>query len=137
MIIYIDMVADLIHVGHLRAIKYIKNNLCKSNDKLYVGILSDKDTESYKRIPIINENDRFEMMEGIKYIDKVIKNAPLIPTQEFINEYNIDKICIPNNRLNSEIEEWYKFINSNIIVKIPYCHKISTTDIIQKIKYIN
>ena len=128
------MVADLIHVGHIRAIQYIKNNICNDNDKLFVGIISDKDTESYKRTPIINENDRFEMMNSIKYVDKVIKNSPLVLTQEFIDEFKIDKICIPDNRLDSEIKDWYKNIDNNIIVKIPYCQEISTTGIILKIK---
>mgnify|MGYP001309829114 FL=1 len=137
MIIYIDMVADLIHVGHLRALKYIKNNICQENDKLYVGIISDKDTESYKRIPIINENNRAEMMEGIKYVDKVIRNSPLVLTKEFIAEHKIEKICIPNNRKEDEINDWYKFIDKSIILKIPYCNELSTTSIIKKIKNIN
>ena len=128
------MVADLIHVGHLRAIKYIKNNICNKNDKLYVGIISDKDTESYKRTPIINEDQRAEMMEGIKFVDKVIRNSPLILTNEFLDKYKIEKICIPDNRKDEELNEWYKFIDNSIILKIPYCQKISTTQIINKIK---
>ena len=130
------MVADLIHVGHLRAIKYIKNNICNKNDKLYVGIISDKDTESYKRTPIINEDQRAEMMEGIKFVDKVIRNSPLILTNEFLDKYKIEKICIPDNRKDEELNEWYKFIDNSIILKIPYCQKISTTQIINKIKKI-
>ena len=137
MIIYIDMVADLIHVGHLRALKYIKNSICQKNDKLYVGIISDKDTESYKRIPIINESNRAEMMEGIKYVDKVIRNSPLVLTKEFIAEHKIEKICIPGNRKEDEINDWYKFIDKSIIIKIPYCNQLSTTSIIKKIKNIN
>lgn len=131
------MVADLIHVGHLRALKYIKNNICQKNDKLYVGIMSDKDTESYKRIPIINESNRAEMMEGIKYVDKVIRNSPLVLTKEFIAEHKIGKICIPGNRKEDEINDWYKFIDKSIIIKIPYCNQLSTTSIIKKIKNIN
>lgn len=136
MIIYIDMVADLIHVGHLRAIKHIKNNICDGNDKLYVGIISDKDTESYKRSPIINEKYRAEMMEGIKYVDKVIPNSPLKLTQEFINEHNIKKICMPDNRTSYEIDQWYGNIDKSILLKIPYSQDISTTSIINKIKNI-
>ena len=49
----------------LGAIQYIKNNICNATDKLYIGIISDTDTKSYKRKLIINENNRFEMMESI------------------------------------------------------------------------
>ena len=134
MAIYIDMVADLFHVGHLRAIKYVKDNICRDNEKLIVGIISDKDTESYKRIPIIREDYRAEILSGIKYVDKVIPNSPLILSNEFVKEYNIQKICIPENRSDDEINDWYKFIDKEIILKIPYTTEISTTLIIDKIK---
>ena len=134
MIIYLDMVGDLFHIGHLRAIKYIKENICEKEDKLYVGVISDRDTESYKRTPIINEDFRAELIEGIKYVDKVIKNSPLRLTNGFINQYKINKICIPKNRTVEEIEDWYRYINSDMLVKIPYTNEISTTKIIEKIK---
>ena len=128
------MVGDLFHVGHLRAFKYIKEKICKNDDKLYIGVISDKDTESYKRTPIINENFRAELIEGIKYVDKVIRNSPLRLTNGFINQYKINKICIPENRTVEEIKDWYRYINNDILVKIPYTEEISTTKIIEKIK---
>ena len=134
--IYIDMVADLFHVGHLRAIKYIKDNICNDNDILVVGIISDDDTASYKRIPIINEDYRAEILTGIKYVDKVIPNSPLKLTQEFINDNNIKKICIPDNRTSYEIDQWYGNIDKSILLKIPYSQEISTTSIINKIKNV-
>jgi len=134
MVIFLDMVGDLFHVGHLRAIKYIRENICEENDELYVGIISDKDTESYKRTPIINENFRAELIEGIKYVDKVIRNSPLRLTNDFINRYKITKICIPENRSIAEIRDWYMYIDNNLLVPIPYTTEISTTQIIDKIK---
>ena len=128
------MVGDLFHIGHLRAIKHVKENICGKEDKLYIGVISDKDTESYKRTPIINENFRAELIEGIKYVDKVIKNSPLRLTNGFINQYKINKICIPKNRTIEEIEDWYRYINNDMLVKIPYTNEISTTKIIEKIK---
>ena len=128
------MVADLFHVGHLRAIKYVKDNICRDNEKLIVGIISDKDTEIYKRIPIIREDYRAEIISGIKYVDKVIPNSPLILSNEFVKENNIQKICIPENRSDDDINDWYKFIDKKIILKIPYTADISTTLIIDKIK---
>ena len=80
--VYIDGVFDLFHRGHLEALKktkYIENDV-----ELVVGVISDKDTESYKRIPIICEKDRVEIIKSIRYVDEVIFPAPLILKKEFL-----------------------------------------------------
>ena len=74
MIIYVDGIFDLFHRGHLESFKYIKTKY--PNCKLYVGVISDNDAKSYKRSPIIYEEDRTEIIRGIKYVDKVIFPAP-------------------------------------------------------------
>ena len=92
------MCADLFHAGHINALKQCK----EMGDILIVGIHSDKTIKSYKRNPIINMNDRIKVVESCKYVDMVISNAPLNITNEFINKYNIDIVCIPDNRTNEE-----------------------------------
>ena len=81
-----DGVFDLFHVGHLDAIK----QCAKLGTEVVIGVVSDKDTESYKRIPIINEVMRCEIIEACKYVNKVIFPAPLIVTPKFVKENNID-----------------------------------------------
>ena len=137
MIVYIDMVADLFHYGHVNFIKityykYIKN----TNNKLYIGIHNDDTVKSYKRKPVLSMEERINVIESCKYIDKVIPNAPLQITEEYIKKHNIDIICIPNNRKEDEIKEWYKNISHLPIQfeKIPYSNSISTTEIIKRIK---
>ena len=88
--IYLDGVFDLFHVGHLRSFKYIKEHY--KNCKLYIGVVCDKDVEGYKRKPIINEEQRCEIIEGIKYVDKVIFPAPLVMTEDFLKMNNIDLV---------------------------------------------
>ena len=53
-IIYLDMVADLLHFGHLNYLTQIYDKLVKKTDnKLYVGIHNDNDVQTYKRKPIL------------------------------------------------------------------------------------
>ena len=135
-IVYIDGVFDLFHRGHLESLKKAKNIFNDpDNTYLIVGIMSDIECESYKRKPIISENDRVEIIKYINIVDKVIFPCPLFSTLDFVNKNNINLVvhgfCNEQDRLNQEkyfleIKDYFK--------EIEYYDKISTTEIINKIK---
>jgi cytidyltransferase-like protein len=132
-ILYADMVADLLHYGHIEFIKQI-HYYKREGDLIYIGVHNDKTVESYKRKTILTMDERIKALESIKYIDKIIPNAPLILTKEFIEKIGIDLVFIPNNRSKEEIQKWLKYPKrKNMLRKIPYTHAISTTDIIKRI----
>ena len=137
MIIYTDMVADLYHFGHAKYLENIYNKLIRdTNNKLYVGIHSNESVESYKRKPVLTMYERIEVLKSCKYINTIIPNAPVVLTNEYIKTHNIEKICIPNNRTEEEINKWYKSIITDgiIVERFPYTNTISTSNIIKKIK---
>jgi len=108
------MVADLFHVGHLNLIKKAK----ECGDYLIVGIHSDLDVESYKRKPIISEEDRYEIISSCKFID----------------ENDID-IVIHGDDENPVYKEQYKIpVELGIMRYLPYTKGVSTTEIIKRIK---
>ena len=85
-VIYVDGTFDLLHPGHIAFLKECK----KYGDYLIVGVISDKNVQSYKRIPILNLDHRCIMLENIKIVDNVIKDCPFFGiTQGFINKYKI------------------------------------------------
>lgn len=60
---------DMFHIGHLNLLKHSKE-FC---DILIVGVNSDKLVEEYKKkIPIINEVERSEILQAIRYVDNVV-----------------------------------------------------------------
>ena len=129
--IYVDMVGDLFHVNHVNLLKNAKN----LGDKLIVGIHSDKDTESYKRKPILTMNERAPIIESCRYVDEIILNAPVIITEEYINKHNIDLVIHAHNK---EENEKYNFMYANAIKlnkfkRLDYFRGISTTEIIKRI----
>ena len=82
-------------------------------------------------------DERIKVLDCCKYIDKIIPNAPLNVTEDFIKLHKIDKIFIPTNRTNED----NKLMLSNIIdkgivdiIQIHYSSEISTTNIINRIK---
>ena len=130
-IVYVDIVGDLFHYGHIRFLKQAKEH----GDILIVGLMSDEECIQYKRKPFLNINERRETIEACKYVDKVIVNAPMPITEEFIDKYNIDYVCHGDDMNKESLEYWYSVpIKLNKFILTKYTKSISTTDIINRIK---
>lgn len=130
-IVYVDMCGDLLHYGHIRFLEKAK----KLGDKLIVGIHSNETIESYKRTPVCTMSERIELVKAVKWVDTVIADAPLFITEEYINKYNIDKIAIPSNRTDEEIQKMCIIpYEKKMLHFIDYTPEISTSMIIQRIK---
>lgn len=136
--VYIDGVFDLFHRGHVESLLSAKNALDDSdNTFLIVGVISDKDCESYKRKPIISEDDRYTIIQNIKCVDLVIENAPLLMTMEFIKEHNIDMVVhgFANDQDREKQNNFFKEIReAGKFKEISYYNKISTSEIINKLQ---
>lgn len=60
---------DMFHIGHLNLLKQAKEQC----DILIVGVNSDDLVRSYKqKTPIINEQERAEILRAIRYVDDVV-----------------------------------------------------------------
>lgn len=139
-IVYIDGVFDLFHRGHLESFIKAKNAFDDPNNTyLIVGVVSDADCASYKRKPIINEEDRVEIIKNIKQVDKVIFPCPMVSTIEFIKSNNIDLVVhgFSGNDDREKQKIYFEEIKKGGYFKeIEYYSKISTTEIINKLKSI-
>jgi len=135
--VYIDGVFDLFHRGHLESLLKAKNVIEDfDNTYLIVGVVSDKDCESYKRTPIIKEEDRVEIVKNIKCVDKVIFPCPLKVTLDFIKKFDIDLVVhgFANTKDRDNQKEFFEdIIEMGLFKEIEYYSKISTTDIIKNI----
>lgn len=136
--VYIDGVFDLFHRGHLESLLSAKNSLDDPNNTfLIVGVIGDKVCESYKRKPIISEDDRYAIIKNIKCVDLLIENAPLIMTLDFINEHNIDMVVhsFANDQDREKQNNFFKEVREiGKFKEISYYNKISTTEIINKLR---
>jgi cytidyltransferase-like protein len=138
--VYIDGVFDLFHRGHLESLIKAKNALGDpDNTYLIVGVVSDSDCISYKRKPIINENDRVEIIKNIKNVEQVIFPCPLIVTMDFIKSNSIDLVVhgFSGDTDREKQKEYFAEIKEmGYFKEIDYYSKISTTEIINKLKQI-
>jgi phosphoenolpyruvate phosphomutase / 2-hydroxyethylphosphonate cytidylyltransferase len=70
--VYVGMSADLIHPGHMNILK----EAAKLGD-VVVGLLTDKAIASYKRLPYMTFEQRRDVVENVKGVNKVIPQETL------------------------------------------------------------
>ena len=136
-IIYSDGIFDLFHRGHVEYLKQCKNIF--PNTYLIIGIINDIDSTNYKREPIYSEDDRYEIISNSRYVDEIVKDAPLIITKEFMDKYKIDYVVHGYSNINDSNNqaEFYKVPQQlNKFIETKYYTGISSTNIIKKIKIL-
>ena len=128
------MVADLFHYGHVNFLKKASSH----GDFLLVGVHADEEVMTYKRRPILSMEERVASVEGCRYADEVIPNAPLEIDRNFIEKHNID-LVIHGDDFSSDLEQLcYKIpMEMGIYRTVGYTEGISTTDLIDRVKAAN
>lgn len=120
-------VYDMFHIGHLNLFKRIKENF----DKLIVGVHNDEQVITYKQKPIISYKDRLEIVKSCKYVDDVVENAPLIITNQILDQFNADYVIA--GRENEEYLKKYYDVTENRLHLISRTPDISTSILKSKI----
>ena len=93
--IMVDMSATIIHHGHIRLLKK-----ASKYGKVIVGLTSDKEIKSKKGYtPELDFKYRKEVLESIKYIDKVVE-TPWLLTDKTLEKYNIDLLVHGDDNSN-------------------------------------
>lgn len=128
--VYVDMVADLFHYGHVNFLRQARIH----GDYLLVGVHADETVMAYKQRPILSMEERVASVEGCRYVDEVLPNAPLTIDRAWIERHNID-LVIHGDDFSSELEELcYKTpIEMGIYRTVGYTSGISTTELIARI----
>jgi cytidyltransferase-like protein len=128
--VYIDIVGDLFHIGHVNAIKQAR----AFGDYLIVGVHGDEVCTNYKRRPILTLQERIAAVAACRYVDEVIPDAPLIPTEKFFDEHHIDIVVHGDDFNQEKLKKYYSAAIARGILRIvPYTKGISTSDIISRI----
>lgn len=129
---FVQGVFDLFHVGHLNLLKNAKANC----NKLIVGVNADELVQKYKhKTPIINYEERAEIVAAMKYVDQVVKmtDRDKIAAAE---KYKFDAIFMGDDwkgtPFYNEMEKRLKKVGVDIVY-FPYTKSISSTKIREKL----
>ena len=127
------MCADLLHYGHVRFLKKAKELANERGLRLLVGIHSNETICSYKRSPILNQAERAEVVSAVRYVDKVLVDAPLTITKEYMEENKISLVVHAHAESDTSYDDDHAYpISVSRFVRLDYTEHICTTDIINR-----
>ena len=66
-IVYVPMGADIIHSGHLNIL-----NHARKYGEIIIGLFTDSAIAEYKSLPLINYQQRYDIIKNIRGVKKVI-----------------------------------------------------------------
>lgn len=124
---------DMFHIGHLNLLKHARE-LC---DYLIVGVNSDELVSDYKhKTPIINEEERAEIVRNIKGVDEcVITNT--LDKKSAHSQFHFDVIFIGDDwRGNPRWERTEEEMNALGVdlIFLPHTSGVSSTALTEIIK---
>ncbi len=67
--VYVDGCFDMMHYGHANAIRQAK----AVGDELVLGLIPDSEILRCKGPPVMNEEERYALVEAVKWVDEVIR----------------------------------------------------------------
>lgn len=113
---YTTGVFDMLHIGHLNILRKAK----KQCDYLIVGVTTDELCYSRKKkYPIINQKERLEIINAIKYVDKAILQENM-DKLKVIKEYNVDKVFVGDDWKNTPSWNEYEKEFAEVGCKVVY-----------------
>ena len=135
--VYTGGTFDLFHRGHVNFLKQCK----EIGDYIVVSLNTDDFIYRYKgKYPIINYEDRKEVLLSCKYVDEVIPNTDGEDSKPAILTINPIFVIICSDLAKKDYYKQMNFTqqwlddNGIILVYLPYTENISTTLIKEKLK---
>mgnify|MGYP001422410456 CR=1 FL=1 len=136
--IYVTLAVDILHSAHINLIKE-----AKKYGNVIVGLLTDNAISEYKKLPLLSYEERYKIVSGIKYVDKIV------PQNTWDYTPNLKKYK-PNYFIHGD--DWKKGIQkekrekalaclkkiNGKLIEVPYTKDVSSTEIKEKInKHFN
>ncbi len=130
---YTTGVFDMFHIGHLNILRRAKEQC----EYLIVGVSTDELVEEYKnKTPIIPYENRKEIVESIKHVDKVVPQNTMDKIKAW-EEIHFDAMFHGSDWKNSELYIKYQKEFEKIgveLVFLPHTDGVSSTELIKKLK---
>jgi glycerol-3-phosphate cytidylyltransferase len=113
---------DLFHVGHLRILERAR----AQGDRLVVGVSTDQlNLEKKGRYPVYPEEERVEIVRGLRFVDDVFMEESLERKREYLVQWNAD-VLVMGHDWQGRMDEFSDICD---VVYLPRTDNISTTDV--------
>lgn len=130
-IVWADGCFDMFHYGHANALRQSR----QLGNKLIAGIHSNKSILENKGLPVMEDDERIEMVSSCRYVDEVVIDAPFVTQVDLIRKYNVDIVAHGDDLIfsNNGEDAYHQVKNNNMFREVKRTHGISTTEIVGRI----
>jgi cytidyltransferase-like protein len=129
--VYVDMVGDLFHPGHVELLRAAR----EFGDELVVGVLSDETVAAYKRRPIMTLAERVAVIGACRFVEEVIPDSPYRVTKDFLDEHRLALVVHGDDLPGEGVADVYGEVQqAGLLRMVPRAGDISTTALIQRIR---
>jgi glycerol-3-phosphate cytidylyltransferase len=119
---------DVFHVGHLR----ILERAAEFGSFLVVGVSTDQlNIDKKGRPPVYSQNERREIIQALKCVDDVFFEESLELKGEYLRQYGAD-ILVMGDDWRGKFDDFSGLCE---VVYLPRTPAISTTEVIEKIRF--
>ncbi|RLA45380.1 MAG: glycerol-3-phosphate cytidylyltransferase [Gammaproteobacteria bacterium] len=119
---------DVFHVGHLKILQRAK----LYGDYLIVGVSTDQlNIEKKGRPPVYNQSERSDILSALECVDEVFFEESLSLKGEYIKKHKAD-VLVMGDDWQDKFDEFRSICE---VVYLPRTPAISTTEVIEKIRY--
>lgn len=119
---------DVFHVGHLR----ILERAAGFGGRLVVGISTDQlNFDKKGRLPVYSQDERSEIVRALKCVNEVFLEESLDLKADYIKQFDAD-VLVMGDDWRGRFDEFSSLCD---VVYLPRTPSISTTEVIEKIRY--
>lgn len=119
---------DVFHVGHLR----ILERAAGFGGRLVVGISTDQlNFDKKGRLPVYSHDERSEIVRALKCVNEVFLEESLDLKADYIKQFDAD-VLVMGDDWRGRFDEFSSLCD---VVYLPRTPSISTTEVIEKIRY--
>ncbi|EPB79715.1 cytidyltransferase domain protein [Ancylostoma ceylanicum] len=125
--VWVDGSFDIVHFGDVYTLREAR----KYGKSLTVGIHSDKEILRHTgNYPVFNEEERYRLVSGLKFVDRVVENAPYHTTVASLDKYNCDFCVVEESASHDKRSEEVRRAGRSVVAKQPF--EVSSKDIIER-----
>lgn len=129
---YTSGVYDMFHIGHLNILRRAKEQC----EHLIVGVTTDELCYSRKqKYPIINENDRMDIVRAIRFVDEVVAQSDM-DKLKMVKQIGADAVFVGSDWKGTDAWNNYEKEFSNVgcsVVYLDHTDGISSTILREKL----
>lgn len=119
---------DMVHYGHSNQLRQAR----AMGDYLIVGVHTDEEIAKHKGPPVFTQEERYKMVQAIKWVDEVVPAAPYVTTLETLDKHNCD-FCVHGNDITLTVDGRDTYEEVKQAGRYRECKRtqgVSTTDLV-------